>query len=60
MGGVSDYIKTYEDLSRQVGGMVFANEITSRPLELINGDLEDEIYHFYIIRANMSSSMRSN
>ena len=60
MGGVSDYIKTYEDLSRQVGGMVHANEITSRPLELINGDLEDEIYHFYIIRANMSSGMRSN
>ena len=56
----SDYIKTYEDLSRQVRRMVLANEITSRPLELINGDLEDEIYHFYIIRANMSSSMRSN
>ena len=60
MGGVSDYIKTYEDLSRQVGGMVLVNKITSRPLEPINGDLEDEIYHFYIIRANMSSSMRSN
>ena len=40
--------------------MVLAHEITTRPLELINGDLEDEIYHFYIIRANMSSSMRSN
>ena len=60
MGGVSDYIKTYEDLSRQVGGMVLVNKITSRPLEPINGDLEDEIYHFYIIRANISSGMRSN
>lgn len=46
----SDYIKTYEDLARQVGGMVLANEITSRPLELINGDLDDEIYQFYIIQ----------
>lgn len=40
--------------------MVLAHEITTRPLEPINGDLEDEICHFYIIRANMSSSMRSN
>jgi len=46
----NDYIKTYEDLARQVGGMVLANEITNRPLELINGDLDDEIYQFYIIQ----------
>lgn len=46
----NDYIKTYENLARQVGGMVLANEITSRPLELINGDLDDEIYQFYIIQ----------
>ncbi|WP_394958088.1 hypothetical protein [Scardovia wiggsiae] len=45
----NDYIKTYEDLSKQVGGMVLANEIASRPLELINGDLEDEIFQYYII-----------
>ncbi|KAA9247458.1 hypothetical protein SABVI_1307 [Streptococcus anginosus] len=46
----NDYIKTYEDLARQVGGMVLANEIAKRPLELINGDLDDEIYQFYIIQ----------
>ncbi len=39
----NDYIKTYEDLSKQVGGMVLVNEIAIRPIELINGDLEDEI-----------------
>ncbi|WP_314707143.1 hypothetical protein [Rothia mucilaginosa] len=44
----NDYIKTYEDLSRQVGGMVLANEIAIRPLELINGDLDNEIFQFYI------------
>lgn len=38
----NDYIKTYENLSRQVGGMVLANEISSRPLELINGDLDTD------------------
>ena len=46
----NDYIKTYEDLARQVGGMVLANEIAKRPIELINGDLDDEIYQFYIIQ----------
>lgn len=45
----NDYIKTYEDLSRQVGGMVLANEIASRPLELINGDLDTEIFRYFII-----------
>ncbi len=45
----NDYIKTYEDLSRQVGGMVLANEIASRPLELINGDLNNEIFQYFII-----------
>ncbi|MFU0524250.1 hypothetical protein ACMZ8M_01275 [Gardnerella pickettii] len=45
----NDYIKTYEDLSKQVGGMVLANEIASRPLELINGDLNNEIFQYYII-----------
>ena len=29
----NEYIKTYEDLARQVGGMVLANEIAKRPLE---------------------------
>ncbi|KXA15894.1 hypothetical protein [Gardnerella pickettii] len=47
----NDYIKTYEDLSRQVGGMVLANEIASRPLKLITGDLEDEIFQYFIISA---------
>ena len=42
----NDYIKTYENLSKQVGGMVLANEIASRPLELINVDLEDEIFQY--------------
>ncbi len=46
----SDYIKTYKDLARQAGGMVLANEIASRPLELINGDLEDKIFQFCIIQ----------
>ena len=45
----NEYIKTYEDLSRQVGGMVLANEIASRPLELINGDLDNEIFQYFII-----------
>lgn len=45
----NDYIKTYEELSRQVCDMMLANEIASRPLELINGDLEDEIFQYYII-----------
>lgn len=45
----NDYIKTYEDLSRQVGGMVLANEIASRPLGLINGDLDNEIFQYFII-----------
>lgn len=46
----NDYIKTYEDLSRQVGGMVLANETASRPLKLVNGDLEDDIFQYYIIQ----------
>ena len=45
----NDYVKTYEDLSRQVGGMVLANEIASHPLEPINGDLDNEIFQYYII-----------
>lgn len=47
----SDYIKTYEDLAQQVGGMVLANDITIRNLDLINGDFGagDEIFQFYII-----------
>lgn len=47
----SDYIKTYEDLAQQVGGIVLANDITIRNLDLINGDLGvgDEIFQFYII-----------
>lgn len=29
--------------------MVLANEIASRPLELINGDLDNEIFQYFII-----------
>ena len=29
--------------------MVLANEIASRPLELTNGDLDNEIFQYYII-----------
>lgn len=46
----SDYIKTYKDLARQVGGMVLANEIANRPLEPVGGSWDDEIYQFYIIQ----------
>lgn len=44
----SDYIKNYEDLARQVGGMVLANDIAIRNLDLINGDFGegDEIFQF--------------
>ena len=45
----NDYIKTYEDLARQVGGMVLANEIAKRPFEPVGGSWEDEIYQFYIV-----------
>lgn len=45
----NDYIETYEDLSRQVGGMVLANKIANRPLEVINGDLDTEIFQCFII-----------
>lgn len=30
----NDYIKTYEDLSRQMGGMVLANEVVFHDEEL--------------------------
>ncbi len=44
----SDYIKAYEDLSRQVGEMVLANEIAKRLLEPVcwqlgRGDLPSSI-----------------
>lgn len=45
----NDYIEIYEDLSRQLGGMVLANKIASRPLEMINGDLDTEIFQYFII-----------
>lgn len=45
----SDYIKTYEDLSRQVGEMVPANEIAKRPLEPVGSSSDHEIYQFYIV-----------
>ena len=45
----NDYIKTYEDLAKQVRVMVLANEIAKSPLELINSDLDNELFQFYII-----------
>ena len=31
-------IETYADLAKTVGGMVLANEMAHRPLELVSGD----------------------
>lgn len=45
----NDYIKTYEDLAKQVRGMMLANEIAKSPLELINSDLDNELFQFCII-----------
>ena len=48
-----DYgIKTYADLARTCGGMVLANEIANRPLDLISGNPTDdeEIFQWYIIQ----------
>ena len=45
----NDYIKTYEDLAKQVRGMMLANEIAKSPLELIDSDLDNELFQFYII-----------
>lgn len=44
-------IKTYADLAKTVGGMVLANEMEHRPLELVNGDIApwDEIFQWHII-----------
>lgn len=44
-------IETYADLAKTVGGMVLANEMAHRPLELVSGDFApwDEIFQWYII-----------
>lgn len=44
-------IETYADLAKTVGGMVLANEMGHRPLELVSGDIApwDEIFQWYII-----------
>lgn len=44
-------IETYADLAKTVGGMVLANEMAHRPLELVSGDFTpwDEIFQWYII-----------
>ena len=37
---MSNYgIKTYADLAETCGGMVLANEMAKRPLELVSGDI---------------------
>lgn len=49
---MEDYgIKTYTDLANTVGGMVLANEICNRELELVSGECDpfDEVFQWYII-----------
>ena len=48
-----DYgIKTYADLARTCCGMILANQIANRPLELISGEFDknDEIFQWYIVQ----------
>ena len=50
---MSDYgIKTYADLAETCGGMVLANEMGGRPMELASGDLLpwDEVFQWYIVQ----------
>lgn len=48
-----DYgIETYADLAETCGGMVLANEMGGRPMELASGDLLpwDEVFQWYIVQ----------
>ena len=44
-------IETYADLAETCGGMVLANEMGGRPMELASGDLLpwDEVFQWYIV-----------
>ena len=44
-------IKTYADFAETCGGLVLANEMANRPLELVSGDYApwDEVFQWYII-----------
>lgn len=50
---MSDYgIKTYADLAETCGGMVLANEMAYRPMELMSGNWApwEEIFQWYIVQ----------
>ena len=50
---MSDFgIGTYADLAETCGGMVLANEMGKRPLELVNGELLpwDEVFQWYVVQ----------
>ncbi|MGF0040280.1 hypothetical protein ACQRBF_05795 [Peptoniphilaceae bacterium SGI.131] len=44
-------IKTYMDFANLLGDMILCNEISSREIDLINGNIDDEveIFQWYII-----------
>ena len=45
-------IETYADLAKTCGGMVLANEMASRPLEPVSGELLpwDEPLQYYVVQ----------
>lgn len=50
---MSDHgIKTYADLAETCGGMVLANEMAYRPMELVGGSWApwEEIFQWYIVQ----------
>lgn len=50
---MSDYgIETYADLAETCGGVVLANEMAYRPMELMSGDWApwEEIFQWYIVQ----------
>lgn len=58
---MSDYgIKTYADLAETCGGMVLANEMAYRPMELMSGNWApwEEIFQWYIVQDPSVSEYR--
>lgn len=53
-----DEIVTYSDFAKTFGDMILCNEIASRPIELIHGEIEDgdEIFQWYLV-SNPSFAM---
>lgn len=45
-------IETYADLAKTCGGVVLANEVANRPLELVSGELLpwDEVFQWYVVQ----------